>query len=169
MKTDEQPCVPGMNSFGVAFDALMGVEKGFWDDPAGGPTMYGVTERVARRWGYAGDMRQLPIDTAKAIAKSEYWDRYQCDQFHPAVAYQVFDAAYNGGHPAQWLQQAVGVEVDGVIGAKTIAAVRAADRARVVLQFNAARIKYLTSLDGWASNGRGWANRIADNLLKGAA
>lgn len=154
-------------NFNQAFDSLMGVEKGFWDDPAGGPTMFGVTERVARAWGYKGDVRQLPLDTARAIAKSEYWDRYQCDQFAPAIGYQVFDTAYNGGHPVQWLQQAVGVTVDGVIGAKTIAAVRAADVGKVVLAFNAARIKYLTSLDGWAANGKGWARRIADNLLKG--
>jgi lysozyme family protein len=80
----------------------------------------------------------------------------------------VFDTAYNGGHPAQWLQQAVGVNVDGVIGAKTIAAVRAADPRLIVLYFNAMRIRYLTSLDGWSSNGKGWARRIADNLLKGA-
>lgn len=157
-----------MSSFADAFDSLMGVEKGFWDDPAGGPTMYGVTERVARSWGYQGDMRQLSLDTARLIAKSEYWDRFQCDQFAPAIGYQVFDTAYNGGHPVQWLQQAVGVAVDGVIGAKTIAAVRAADTGKVVLAFNAARIKYLTSLDGWATNGKGWARRIADNLLKGA-
>jgi lysozyme family protein len=156
-------------SFIAAFGALMAVEKGYWDDPAGGPTMYGVTERVARAWGYQGDMRALPLLTAQAIAKSEYWDRFQCDQFAPAISYQVFDAAYNGGHPVQWLQQAVGVEVDGKIGPKTVAALRAADPSRVVLQFNAARIKYLTSLDGWASNGKGWARRIADNLLKGVA
>jgi lysozyme family protein len=156
-------------AFENAFDALMGVEKGYWNDPAGGPTMYGVTERVARACGYQGDMRQLPLIVARSIAKSEYWDRFQCDQFDPAIGYQVFDTAYNGGHPVQWLQQAAGVEVDGKIGPKTIAAVRAADPARVVLQFNAARIKYMTSLDSWASNGKGWARRIADNLLRGAA
>lgn len=156
------------SSFDAAFDSLMDVEKGFWNDPAGGPTMYGVTERVARAWGYQGDMRQLPLASARAIAKSEYWDRFQCDQFAPAVGYQVFDTAYNGGHPVQWLQQAVGVTVDGKIGPKTVAAVRAADPSRVILYFNAMRIRYMTSLDGWSSNGKGWARRIADNLLKGA-
>lgn len=154
-------------TFDDAFAALISVEKGYWDDPAGGPTMYGVTERVARAWGYQGDMRNLPLATARSIAKSEYWDRYQCDQFAPAVGYQVFDAAYNGGMPVRWLQAAVGATVDGVIGAKTIAAVRAADPAKVILSFNASRIQYLTSLAGWASNGKGWARRIADNLMKG--
>lgn len=145
----------------------MNVEKGFWDDPAGGPTMYGITERVARRWGYEGEMRKLPLSTARSIAKTEYWDRYQCDQFSPVIGYQIFDAAYNGGMPVRWLQQALGTTVDGVIGAKTIAAARAADPAKFVLSFNASRLQYLTSLKGWATNGKGWARRIADNLLKG--
>ena len=114
-------------SFDTAFASLMESEGGYWDDPVGGATMYGVTERVARTWGYKGVMRELPLATAKSIAKSEYWDRYQCDQFAPAIGYQVFDTAYNGGKPILWLQSAVGVTADGVIGAKTIAAVRAAD------------------------------------------
>lgn len=154
-------------NFENAFTSLMDVEKGYWDDPVGGPTMYGVTERVARRWGYLGDMRQLSLAIARSIAKSEYWDRYQCDQFAPAIGYQVFDAAYNGGMPVRWLQEAVGATVDGVIGAKTIAAVRAADPAKVILSFNASRLQYMTSLSNWATNGKGWARRIAENLLKG--
>ena len=48
-------------------------------------------------------MRELPLSSARQIAKSEYWDRYQCDQFGDAIGFAVFDAAYNGGAPAQWL------------------------------------------------------------------
>lgn len=156
-------------TFDDAFASLIAVEKGYWDDPAGGPTMYGVTERVARAWGYVGDMRQLPLTTARSIAKSEYWDRYQCDQFAPAIGYQVFDAAYNGGMPVRWLQAAVGATVDGVIGPSTLARVRGADPAKVVLSFNAQRLKYLVSLSNWPGNSKGWAIRIADNLMKGVA
>ena len=154
-------------NFDDAFKSLMNVEGGYWDDPVGGPTMYGVTERVARAWGYAGDMRLLPLTTARSIAKSEYWDRFKCDQFPYAIAYQVFDTAYNGGMPVRWLQEAVGADVDGIIGPSTLARVRGADPAKVILSFNASRIKYLTSLKNWPSNSRGWALRIAENLLKG--
>lgn len=154
-------------TFDDAFNSLMLVEKGYWNDPVGGPTMYGVTEKVARAWGYAGDMYQLPIASARSIAKSEYWDRYQCDQFPSVIAYQIFDTAYNGGKPIQWLQKAVGAFADGVIGAKTIAAVRAADPGDVVRSFNASRLRYLVGLNNWPGNSRGWALRIADNLEKG--
>ena len=153
-------------TFDDAFKALMNVEGGYWDDPVGGPTMYGVTERVARAWGYKGDMKLLPLASAKSIAKSEYWDRYQCDQFPYAIAFQVFDTAYNGGKPVQWLQEAVKTTADGIIGAKTIAAVRAADTGRVIASFNASRLRYLTGLKNWSTNSRGWALRIADNLQR---
>lgn len=160
-----------MSSFDDAFDALIGNEGRFVDNLAdpGGATMWGVTERVARAWGYTGAMQDLPLGTAKAIAKKNYWDPYQCDQFDPRVAFQLFDAAYNGGRPAQWLQQAAGVATDGVIGPITISAVRAADPLKIVILFNASRIVYYTSLGTWESFGKGWANRIANNLRRAAS
>lgn len=153
-----------MKSFDDAFARLMDVERGYWNDPVGGPTMFGVTEKVARVAGYQGDMRDLPLATAKSIAKSQYWDKYQCDQFDPAIGFQLFDAAYNGGRPVQWLQTAVGVTPDGVIGAATISAVRRTPSAAIVLSFNAQRLLYLTGLTNWPDNSRGWARRIADNM-----
>jgi lysozyme family protein len=80
----------------------------------------------------------------------------------------VFDAAYNGGHPALWLQKAVGVKMDGIIGPVTIAAVNAADPLQVIMRFNSYRLSYFTALSTWETFGRGWANRIARNLLLGA-
>lgn len=157
-----------MTAFDDAFTALIGNEGGYSNNPAdpGGETMWGITARVARGWGYTGDMKDLPLDTAKAIAKKFYWDPYQCDQFDPRIGFQVLDAAYNGGHPAQWLQQAAGVTADGVIGAVTAAAVRAADPLKIVILFNASRIFYYTSLGTWPDFGRGWSNRIANNLRR---
>lgn len=160
-----------MSAFDDAFAALLGNEGGFVDNPAdpGGATCWGVTERVARGWGYTGDMKDLPLATAKAIAKKFYWDPCQCDQFDARIAFQVFDAAYNGGHPAQWLQQAAGVTVDGVIGSITVAAVRAADPMKIIMRFAAYRLQYLGNLPTWTNFGRGWSNRIANNLIRGAA
>lgn len=160
-----------MSSFDDAFIALIGNEGGYSFNPVdpGGETMFGVTARVAQAWGYTGAMKDLPLDTAKQIAKTKYWDPYQCDQFDPRIGFQVFDAAYNGGHPAQWLQQAAGVTVDGAIGAITAAAVRAADPMKIIMRFDAYRLQYLGNLNAWPSFGHGWANRIANNLIRGAA
>lgn len=160
-----------MTSFDDAFSALIGNEGGYSNNPKdpGGETMWGVTERVARKWGYTGEMIALPQAVAKAIAKKQYWDPYYCDQFDPRIGFQVLDAAYNGGHPATWLQAAVGVDADGVIGPVTLAAVVEADPLKVVMRFLAYRLQYFGNLSNWPTFGHGWANRVANNLLKGAA
>lgn len=160
-----------MTAFDQAFDWLLGNEGGYVDDPhdPGGATRWGITERVARANGYIGDMQTLPMEIAKAIAKRQYWDVYCCDQLPLEVGFQVFDTAYNGGATAKWLQEAAGVTADGKIGPATIAAVNAADPDKIVLRFNAARLRYLAALPTWPSFGKGWVNRIADNLVKAAS
>ncbi|KVR92123.1 glycoside hydrolase family 108 protein [Burkholderia vietnamiensis] len=160
-----------MSSFDDAFDALIGNEGGYSNNPKdpGGETMWGITARVARAAGYTGTMRDLPRDTAKAIAKRFYWDPLKLDALDARVAFQILDSNYNGGHPVIWMQGAAGARVDGVLGPATIAAVQATDPLRFMMRWNALRIRYFTSLKTWISFGKGWVNRIANNLMKGAA
>ena len=160
-----------MSSFDDAFDALIGNEGGYSFNPKdpGGETMWGVTARVARAWGHTGAMRDLPRDTAKAIAKKLYWDPLRLDEFDARVAFQIFDANYNGGHPVIWMQGAAGISVDGLIGPNTIAAVEATDPLRFMMRWNSLRIRYFTSLRTWLTFGKGWVLRIANNLMKGAS
>lgn len=157
-----------MSSFMSAWAALLGNEGGYTVDD-GGPTNWGITEAVARRNGYVGDMKDLPREVAMNIAQKEYWLPNHCDQFSDEVAFQVLDAAYNGGSPARWLQEAVGVPVDGVIGPVTIQAVNSANQDKVVMRFLSYRLTYLTSLSVWPTYGKGWSNRIAHNLLRAAS
>lgn len=160
-----------MSSFDDAFDALIGNEGGYSFNPKdpGGETMWGMTARVARACGYSGPMRDLPRDTAKKFAKWMYWDPLKCDEYDPRVAFQIFDANYNGGHPVIWMQGSAGVKVDGLIGPQTIAAVKAVPAWQFILRWNSLRLRYYTSLKTWLDFGKGWANRIANNLWKGAA
>jgi lysozyme family protein len=160
-----------VTTFDDAFDDLMGNEGGYSNNQAdpGGETMWGVTARVARENGYSGAMRALPLETAKAIAKKRYWDPARCDELDARLAFQVFDTAYNGGHPIQWLQQAVGVTADGIFGPATLEALNNVDPLKVMMRFNAYRLQYLGNLKTWPTFGHGWANRIAANLLKGGA
>ncbi len=159
-----------MTSFDDAFQALLGNEGGYVDNPAdpGGATRWGITQRVARKGGYQGDMRTLPVETAKKIAKAFYWDPLHCDEYDPRIAFQLLDANYNGGKTVLWAQQAAGTAADGVLGPETVAAIKAADPHAFCLHFLASRITYLTGLKAWPTFGRGWANRIAANMLKGA-
>jgi len=159
-----------MADFASAFTALIGNEGGYSNDPKdpGGETMWGVTARVARANGYTGPMRSLPLETARQIAKTEYWDPYRCDELPEAIGFHVLDAAYNGGYPAKWLQLSVGEKPDGKVGPVTVAAVNAADVYRTGMRFLALRLAYMTTLRTWPTFGKGWSARIARNLMKGA-
>lgn len=154
------------------FDKLIGRvlahEGGYVDHPKdpGGATNFGITERVAREWGYKGHMRDLPREVAVAIYRQRYWERVQGDKLPDAVAFQVLDAAVNHGtgNAIRWLQKAAGVAEDGSIGPVTLAAVRKADQDDLVLMFNAIRLDFYTSLTTFATFGRGWTRRVAANL-----
>jgi lysozyme family protein len=158
-------------TFDEAWLQLVGNEGGYSNNPddPGGETMWGITRRVAIANGYTGPMRQLPIDVARSIAKRLYWDPLHCDQYDPRIAFQLLDANYNGGHAVLWMQQAAGVPADGILGPRTIAAVRAAEPHQFIMRFIAHRLAYLTVTKPWPKFSGGWANRIAGNLLKGAA
>jgi lysozyme family protein len=62
----------------------------------------------------------------------------------------------------RWLQRAAGAKDDGIIGPKTLAAVRAADPEQLVRRMLAQRLRFMTGLPNWPAFGRGWARRIAD-------
>lgn len=154
--------------FDTAFTILLKHEGDYSDHPSdpGGQTRYGVTEAVAREVGYRGDMRELPIDLAKRIYRERYWNAVRADELPESVRYAVFDGAVNSG-PRQailWLQRAVGVKADGIIGPQTLAAVRAADPERLLRRILAQRLRFMTGLPNWPAFGRGWARRIADLL-----
>lgn len=119
-------------------------EGGFVDHPSdpGGPTNYGVTQRVARQAGYTGNMRDFPKHCAE-VAPSEvcadkiYVARYiegpgymPLVAIEPAVAEELVDTTVNMGppRPSRWFQQAINemgsgpIVADGQVGPSTIAA-----------------------------------------------
>lgn len=151
--------------FDTAFDILLKHEGGYSDhkDDPGGRTRFGITEAVAREVGYRGDMRELPLDLAKRIYKDRYWDTVKAEQLPPAVRYVVFDAAVNSGpgQAAKWLQRALGVVDDGVIGPKTLAAANAANPDALKMRMLGQRLRFMAGLTNWPAFSRGWAIRIA--------
>ncbi len=47
-------------------------------------------------------------------------------------------------------------------------AARAMSETDIILRLNAYRLQFMTKLKNWPNAGKGWANRIAANLLYGA-
>ena len=78
----------------------------------GGPTRWGITEAVARRQGYMGDMRRLPQSDAAAIYRRLYWIAPRFDEVAkrtPKLAGELFDTGINMGTGAAtgFLQRAL--------------------------------------------------------------
>ena len=151
-------------NFDQAFAKLIDHEGGYVNDPRdpGGETKYGISKRAYP----TVDIASLTLEQAKAIYKRDYWDRAQCDALPPGVAFQLFDTAVNSGigQAIRFLQRAVGVADDGVMGAMTMSAVRRLDAESLAARFNGQRLEFMTKLSTWDTFGRGWARRIATNL-----
>lgn len=129
-------------------DATIGKEGGYVDHPAdrGGKTIWGITEAVARRNGYVGDMRAMPRSTAVAIYRSEYAIKpgfAKVAEIYPRIGEELFDTGVNMGpaRPSLWLQEWLNalnqggklyadIAEDGRIGPGTLAALAAYKRAR---------------------------------------
>ena len=157
-------------NFNEAFEELMAHEGGYSHHPDdnGGVTMLGVTAEVARDFGYMGDMRRLPVSVAQEIYKKRYWDVVRAEEMPAEIRYALFDAAVNSGpkRAIMWLQIAAGAAADGVLGAKTMGKIAAADPTELKLKMISNRLLFMTNLSDWKSFGAGWSRRIAA-IMKG--
>lgn len=124
-------------------DELIKREGGYVNNPAdrGGATKYGITEAVARANGYNGNMRDLPLEVAKAIYRKNYWTAPRFDQVNAissAVAEELLDTGVNCGvaFAKPLLQRALNLlnnqgkggwpdlAVDGIYGSATLGALK---------------------------------------------
>jgi lysozyme family protein len=153
-------------NFDQALAIVLKHEGGYVNHPSdpGGETNFGITKAVAQRNGYHGDMRDIPMDVVARIYRKGYWDAVRADEMPQEVRYAVFDAAVNSG-PGQairWLQRAVNVKDDGVLGPQTLLAVRMQNPEVLLRRVLAQRLKFMSGLSNWPAFSRGWARRIAD-------
>ena len=163
-------------TFDEAFKRLIGHEGGYSTDRrdpgnwTGGRV--GVGTLKGTKFGLAAntypnlDIKNLTLAQAKAIYKKDWWDRLGADGMHSAIVSQLWDFAINAGksRAIKELQQAVGVPADGIIGPQTLSAVNSHDLNDVILSLTAERLKFYTSLSTFKTYGKGWTNRVADNL-----
>ena len=112
-------------------------------------------------------MCEMTQAQAKAIYLARYWNAAHIDCLPDELRFHVFDAAVNSGvgQAVRWVQRAVGVVDDGVMGPQTIGALSAVPGTVVAARFNGHRLQFMTSLKTWPAFGRGWANPIANNLM----
>lgn len=162
-------------NFSKALALVLAHEGGFVNHPAdpGGATNRGVTQAVYDGWrGARGlskqSVRHITNAEIEAIYRRDYWDKIRGDDLPGGVDYAVFDFAVNSGvaRAIKYLQTAVGVGADGIIGPKTLAMVQHHERARLIESICTARLNFLKGLGTFKTFGRGWTRRVEEVQAK---
>ena len=159
-----------IENYPKALASVLAHEGGYVNNPKdpGGMTNLGCTKTTWEEYcGHPVDERTIrsltPLDVAP-LYKRKYWDKVKADDLPNGVDYVVFDAAINSGpgRAAKWLQACVNVYADGVIGDKTLQAVRNKDAKELINDYCAYRLAYLKMLQTWPTFGKGWERRVKE-------
>jgi len=164
MKANYQEC----------FGHVIGSEGGYQNDPNDKGNWTGCScgsgTNKGTNWGISAcayptlDIKNLRQEDAEEIYHRDYWMKCWGDDLPWGVDLPTFDGGVNSGvsRGVKWLQQAVGVAQDGIMGPQTMAAVEAADDHTTVDKMCDARLAYLKGLSTWPNYGKGWTARVED-------
>ena len=156
-------------TFAKAMPHVFSEEGGYVDlkaDP-GGATNLGITLATLSAWEgrkvSKAEVRALTKAKATEIYRANFWDKIAGDDLPAGVDYAVFDFCINSGpaRAVKMLQKVVGVDQDGIIGAKTLAAVRNISADRVINGLCDARLAWLKTLGTFKTFGKGWTSRVS--------
>jgi lysozyme family protein len=170
--------------FLTCFDRLIGHEGKFTKNPkdpgnwTGGRVGVGVLKGT--KYGISAasyphlNIEALTLEEAKDIYYLDWWLKFGADYLHDSMIYQMWQFAVNagGGNARRCLQRAAStperpLAVDGKVGERTIAAVRAMELCDLMMRFNGQCIRHYVSLETFGPHegfGRGWMLRVAGNL-----
>lgn len=166
-------------SFAFVMPKILVHEGGKVNHPSdpGGRTNQGVIQRVYDGWR---QRHGLPLRSVYEmenherddIYKKQYWDAIKGDSLPQGVDYVVMDGAVNSG-PVQsikWLQRALGVKADGVLGQATLGALEAInDMDALIAKILERRELFLKALKTFKTFGKGWMSRVGQVLKIGQA
>lgn len=164
-------------NFDIIFERVIGHEAGYTDNPkdpgnwtggkVGNGTLKGTKYGIAANTYPDLDIKNLTIEQAKAIYFEDWYEATGMNRFSSAMQFQMFDAAFNHGmrNASKIYQRSVGAKDDGVIGPKTLMKASELSEDDRLLRFLSFRLKFYTSLKTFDDFGRGWTNRVANNLL----
>ena len=158
------------SSYDEALRRVLVHEGGYSNHPSdpGGPTNWGITIHDARAYwkteATADDVRSMPVEVAKDIYRSKYWDAMRCDDLPVGVDYAVFDYGVNSGigRAVRVLQRLAGTNVDGEVGPDTIAATARTAAVKLINQICDERLAFLQGLETWGVFGKGWGRRVRE-------
>lgn len=128
-------------NFDRAFDFVIGVEKGYVNDPKdpGGETNFGISKkRYAEE-----DIKGMTKDRAKFLYRRDYWDPHGCETMEWGKALCVFDTLVNGGLTHKWWLENWSKPLEEFLE-----------------DWLAERTVYLADLPEWPRFGLGWMRRL---------
>ena len=148
-----------MSEFEAAFRWILEAEGPDSNDPEdpGGLTRFGIAQAKHPEI----DVRTLTEASARQAYRRHYWDPIQGDHLPAVLSLVVFDGAVNQGTKRSilWLQEALGVKKDGLVGRRTVASAHALGlavlptylrlRTRAYIDLAASKPVFLKYLNGW--------------------
>lgn len=158
-----------LDNYQHALELVLGAEGGFSNHPRdpGGPTFKGITLSTLSAWRKktcsVSELKAMSDTEITDIYRRQYADQIDFDELPDGLDYCIFDTAVNSGpaRAAMELQKILGVVPDGILGAKTIAAIGTLSVARLISRYCAARLDYMSNLATWTEFGAGWSSRVA--------
>ena len=137
---------------------------GYVDDPLdrGGETKFGI----AKNANPDVDIYHLTWDDAKEIYFNRYWLAGRCDEMPGRVAVLHFDGCVNHGIPraGKFIQRALGISADGIIGPATLDAIHNSDPIELCLNVCSQREQFYRDIVSRNPNQsrflRGWLRRV---------
>lgn len=141
-----------MSNFESAVEIVLAHEGGYVNNPndPGGETKYGISKR-----SYPNeDIKNLTLARAKQIYFDDFWSPYPYSKIvNDAIATKLFDTAVNTGSKRafRFMQQSLNqmgqtLVADGVMGAKTIAAINAVDNSVLLNVYRGVQAEYYKGL-----------------------
>ena len=112
------------------------------------------------------DVRLMPLEDAKRITKTQYWDKFLADRIKTQeIAEMLVDWGYNAGigTATKELQKILGLPQDGIFGENTLKALNNANQKQLYEDLFKAREAFYrrlgTSMPQFL---QGWLNRLND-------
>lgn len=157
-------------TYNESLKRLLVHEGGYSNHPSdpGGPTNYGITIADARRYwkrdATADDVKNMPLDVAKSIYRSKYWDVMRCDELPAGLDYAVFDFGVNSGisRSIKFLENILGLSQDGRPDDLVISGAKNGDPAALINRLCDDRLAFLKRLNTWSVFGAGWGRRVSE-------
>lgn len=149
-----------MTLFETACQFVLSTEGGWSNDPNddGGLTRFGISSLSHPDV----DLENLTVEQATEIYRERYWEVARCDKFPPKLAVALFDGAvqHSPKQAIRFMQRALMVAVDGVVGPQTLTAAKALNEGAILARFLSYRMLLYAAHSDWGHYGLGWTRRL---------